>query len=517
MVAPILAERQPLLRDNAARPWRRLLAAAATCAALFAFRGSTRPGATALAAASPSAAASKPTMYVVESDLGQGGAAAKCFTCGYHASFLADVVGVELDKQVTVPSLSALLDGGRLRAGDVVVFSLISEMVTGAPGTSAPVAAVDAAARNAPGSTNDQAYLSACSYHFGEENRLLYAPAVARLLAVERPLTLVLADDWSCHAQFPANSKHNVLRNGRGAGVMDGVTYLPFGVQYVPATDFYHARDAAPLLPASERPVVFSGAGAGDWRKPSRDVLNATVARHRGDFDARFGGDTWVVDYYKFQISRDGFSGPGYTWTESATALDNGIGDYFDLLRRSRLTLCPAGDVWEGGCVVQALEMGSVPVVEDAARYKGCEDPAAFYRDSGAFLVRDWSALPSLLAEWADAGLLDGGALDARQAGLAAWWADAKRKLKQNVAAFAAAAPASTNACAAAPLAGDARAAALETYAAYYAQDHWWDDFEDSPWLPGQICSKLYQTVTKQAACFSSACAPPVFASIECG
>ena len=143
MVAPILAERQPLLRDNAARPWRRLLAAAATCAALFAFRGSTRPGATALAAASPSAAASKPTMYVVESDLGQGGAAAKCFTCGYHASFLADVVGVELDKQVTVPSLSALLDGGRLRAGDVVVFSLISEMVTGAPDTSAPVAVKD--------------------------------------------------------------------------------------------------------------------------------------------------------------------------------------------------------------------------------------------------------------------------------------------------------------------------------------------------------------------------------------
>ena len=321
MVA-ILAERQPLLRDNAARPWRRLLAAAATCAALFAFRGSTRPGATALVAPLLTAAASKPTMYVVESDLGQGGAAAKCFTCGYHASFLADVVGVELDKQVTVPSLSALLDGGRLRAGDVVVFSLISEMVTGAPDTSAPVAAVDAAARNAPGSTNDQAYLSACSYHFGEANRLLYAPAVARLLAVERPLTLVLADDWSCHAQFPANSKHNVLRNGRGAGVMDGVTYLPFGVQYVPATDFYHARDAAPLLPASERPVVFSGAGAGDWRKPSRDLLNATVARHRGEFDARFGGDRWVVDYYKFQISRDGFSGPGYTWTESAAALD---------------------------------------------------------------------------------------------------------------------------------------------------------------------------------------------------
>ena len=126
--------------------------------------------------------------------------------------------------------------------------------------------------------------------------------------------------------------------------------------------------------------------GHGHW--------NATVARHRGDLDARFGGDAWVVDYYKFQISRDGFSGPGYTWTESAAALDNGIGDYFDLLRRSRLTLCPAGDVWEGGCVVQALEMGSVPVVEDAARYKGCEDPAAFYSAPAPARDHAWRATP---------------------------------------------------------------------------------------------------------------------------
>ena len=73
------------------------------------------------------------------------------------------------------------------------------------------------------------------------------------------------------------------------------------------------------------------------WIDGESERAKAEVSAGDVPFDARFGGDTWVVDYYKFQISRDGFSGPGYTWTESATALDNGIGDYFDLLRRSRL------------------------------------------------------------------------------------------------------------------------------------------------------------------------------------
>ena len=246
--------------------------------------------------------------------------------------------------------------------------------------------------------------------------------------------------------------------------------------------------------------------------------MDAAGARDALD-DALGEKDAYVFQYKDWERGLDGITSGAYHYLESRACVKNDIDDYFSLLRGSKLTLCPAGDVWEGGCVVQALEFGSIPVVEDAPDFKGCADPAAFFAaDAPVFAVASWDDFPLQVAAWRAAGLLDDDALDARRTALTAWWTGAKKGLAATVERLATtdAAPGDDATCARVPLSDDDAARYAATLADYYDQDHWWDTFQDSPWLPSMLCSKLEATVTDRAACFSEACSPPLVRDFAC-
>ena len=63
----------------------------------------------------------------------------------------------------------------------------------------------------------------------------------------------------------------------------------------------------------------------------------------------------------------------------------------------------------------------------------------------------------------------------------------------------------------------DAQAARLrDGQRAFYAREHWADNFEDSPWLPANKCSKSIGEVYG-LQCYAAECAPPPVASFCCG
>ena len=81
--------------------------------------------------------------------------------------------------------------------------------------------------------------------------------------------------------------------------------------------------------------------------------------------------------------------------------------------------------------------------------------------------------------------------------------------------------PPPENACARVPLSGDAAAAQDAAFAAYYAQDHWFDNYHDSVWDPGVWCSKFLKgpqthVYIMGAGCFDSACVLASAAAFAC-
>ncbi|KAH8050744.1 hypothetical protein JL721_11319 [Aureococcus anophagefferens] len=302
------------------------------------------------------------------------------------------------------------------------------------------------------------------------------------LLEQPTPLTLIDEGDWGCKMALP-ETMHNVMRSSYGTnGVMDHAALFPFGAEYDPFDEFLAATKSQ--TPVLERPFAFGIQEHITYRKPSRVELYRVFEERHVEVSDAVRGMPYVLELFNRHWLRNE--------TEATAPARGGYEvDYLGMLASSVFALCPAGDAYVSGCVTEALEMGAIPVMENPADFKGCAHPAQFYEDLQLNVtVRNWHELPALLAFHFDRD--DAGAHLAALHGAIMDWNDAwKRRV-----------------------AGTRREA-------YYAQEHWFDNYHDGVWEVGAWCSKFLQysehTELSEGGCFADACAPAAAAAFVCG
>ncbi|KAH8069058.1 hypothetical protein JL721_6264 [Aureococcus anophagefferens] len=383
---------------------------------------------------------------------------------------------------VAYADLDALVASAVFEPGDVVIYSVMAEVATG----------------DAPGGAVDLG----CAYTFAGVDRLLLAPALMSLLEQPVPLTLVEATDWACKVRLPASVHHYARSSYGDNGAMDGATLLPFGIEYGPLADFLAALPTA--KPVLERTFAFGIKGHVTYRKPSRRELQKVFNESLDALSDAVRGRPYV--FALVDIHADN------AWQNAFFANDASEEvDYLEMLADSVFALCPAGDTYVSGCVSEALEMGAIPIMENPVAFKGCEDPAGFYERLGLGLtVKNWHELPELLASHFDRDDYEDHVVELHGA-VMDWYRGWKQGAADSIADFrreVRASPPPENACARVP--PPAAAAAQDAaFAAYYAQDHWFDNYHDSVWDPGVWCSKFLKgpqthVYIMGAGCFDS-------------
>ncbi|EGB06032.1 hypothetical protein AURANDRAFT_65982 [Aureococcus anophagefferens] len=388
-------------------------------------------------------------------------------------------------------ALDELTDERPYAAGDVVVYAVRAEV----------------ASRAIPG--GDYAVNKGCAYTFTED-ALLAAPNALTLLEETIPLTLLDASDWNCQSKVP-RTIHNSIRTSSGAnGVMDFSTLMPFGVEY-DSTEFL--TEVGKARDVGDRRFAFSISEHTSYRKPSRVDLLETFSSSADRVSSALRGREYIFDLFN-ELS------------DEPTTHDTVYGlDYMEMLGDSIFVLCPAGDEYIAGCAVEALEYGAVPIMENPPSFKGCSDPVGYYERLGLRLtVKSWGELPGLLAYHFDRDDADDH-LARLQAAVVAWHDAWKDDVADLIVAFKedAATRTARNDCARVEL-SDAQKAQIDAdFDAYYAQDHWYDNFRDSAWAPGSWCSK-YESIQlgldddlRDTGCFDKACAPVSYAGFACG
>ena len=412
-------------------------------------------------------------------------------------------------------SVAELLDAASanatlLRAGSAVMYDLRSEIVTRSLNESA-AAWNYSRAHTAFGSNAVDNY---CAYQFAPADPLLLAPSVQRLLAFERPLILIETSDWACRTHTPPTI-HQQWRTSYGAdGVGSHANFLPYGTSEF-AASFYANASIARDVPIAARGFLVSFVGSTYSRKPERDhfrtLMRDGMKGELTDLARRHGLDGVVYDMTNVL---NGSAASAYTYEAEWNTTYEGT------LARSRFVASLAGDVWSGTELWNVLEFGAIPVVERRASFKGCVDPTGWLRESGAPVVwvDDWSELPTALNA---TGLGDDAALEARRRALARWWAAAKRELGASMGEFAETWRDETefprNDCSSVAL-SDAQEAGYRTELSdFYAREHWFDNFHDSPWFEAAYCWKEWSDAWSGLQCYSPMCAEPVTASFSCG
>lgn len=220
------------------------------------------------------------------------------------------------------------------------------------------------------------------------------------------------------------------------------------------------------------------------------------------------------LDGNVYDMTRDGRNSTNYTFSEAWGGVT-----YAEVLTRARLYVCLAGDVWSDTNIWNAMECAAIPVVERRPSYKGCVDPTGWLRESGApvLWVDDWSELPAVLAD----ALADDDALEARRLALVAWWTAEKRKIGGDIVAFNErwrdAEDFPRNDCVQVALSDAQEEAYQRELEAYYAQEHWFENYVDSPWISSPLCWKRRSEYWSGLQCYSAKCAKPAVASFTCG
>lgn len=222
------------------------------------------------------------------------------------------------------------------------------------------------------------------------------------------------------------------------------------------------------------------------------------------------------TDGIVYDMVRAGTNATDYTYKQQWQGAT-----YTDLLTHARLSVTLAGDVWAGTELWNALEYGIIPVVERRASYKGCRDPAGWLRRSEApvLWVDEWSDLPGVMAD----ALSDEAALEVRREAIVRWWAAAKLEVGEAMLNFSqhwstadtAAVPA--NDCATVALSSGQEQAYQDELAAFYEQEHWFENWQDSPDLESIYCWKRLTLAWEGLQCYSPKCAEPAVASFTCG
>ena len=235
-----------------------------------------------------------------------------------------------------------------------------------------------------------------CSYIFGDD-LLLSNPVLRDLLAYAKPLILVLANEGACRLRVPATHHRVLLANdgaeaqaaaSRARGV-DAHTF-PTGLEGITDADelvvFARAVAVARAQRDSARDLLVSASWSTIYRKPSRVAL--------GNWVELDGGRARLVDLANssglgLSLASTSIAAARDQWpvgTEWSIGQPSASFDEYEMTRRSAFTLCPAGDLWMSGRILEAALLGSMPLVDatfvaDGGRSaQGCHHPAYRFR-----------------------------------------------------------------------------------------------------------------------------------------
>ena len=407
----------------------------------------------------------------------------------------------------TYESLNALLDAAEaddtlLSAGSVVLYpSIRSEVAT---------RNYTGKANTTSGSRSVDPY---CAYQWSNSDALLLASSVRRLLKWPKPLVLVDASDWACRASYPPTI-HQVWRDSYGGENMENSRFLPIGVYSTHIESFVRNATAAQDTPVADRRFALAWMGSLSERKPERVHFHRLMS----------GG---MLDELTAVAVGAGLDGVVYDMVrqgKNETSYDYGSlwggAAYTEVLARARLVVVLAGDVWSDTSMWNALEYGAIPVVERRAGYKGCRDPTGWLVEAEApvLWVDAWDELPAVL----EAALADDDALEAQRASLVRWWGATKLAIGESMLEFSqhwqnpdASYP--TNDCVSTALSDEREAVYQAELDSFYDDPHWFDNFEDSPWLEGMLCYKHKTQNWAGLQCYSPRCAEPSVETFTCG
>ena len=419
-----------------------------------------------------------------------------------------------------------------------------------------------------------------CVYQFSED-LVLRSTTLRAILAYDKPLTVVVGGDLACRLLKDLPVTHHKLLVANDGGLVSSVeaynsrvgahapraSWFPFGLEGVrvlsdPSASALDADSSGARLdqwPASLGPKslsskrFFLSVGASlNRRKPSRSTMfDWLVTQHGYDTleamrltaktaSGRLPNSVQLTD------NRPPFGAAGKTSLLGAAPLS----DDAEMLRRSLFTLAPAGDFWTSGRIIEAMMLGSIPVVDASYNSqdgdlstKGCEDPAKFWRSGdeefplkAPFVFVDrWQDLPRLLEPFANNETM----LTKRLADLRDYRVALETHLKtlplalkrhlddadKNAAANAflrgtSVSPRLYSTCDTTPWSDADRSRILDDARAYYSNPDWLTNYDDSPGAPGIGCSK-YSEIRDMfpelgAACFDEACVPSLVKDFSC-
>ena len=312
------------------------------------------------------------------------------------------------------------------------------------------------------------------------------------------------ATDWSCRVDYPPSTVHSVWRNSYGAGVMSSAEYLPFGIEWSYLTQFYSMAPRASATPTDaradrDRHVELHLVPPARARalQPHADVGHA--ARAAGARRATRPKARSACTPRLREEQHRSYSTPSSRLRPRLAAC--------------RLFVCTAGDDRADVLLGQALESGVIPVV-----LRGPEIICRGPRGSGS---SSWRArcLRRRVGRAARRARHRARERDApRGAGAravdhrAATKATVAHKLADAATRYWDADDVPANDCVAEKLSASQEAAYQHQMDAFYAQDHWWDNYEDSPFIAGVEVLEIRRassTVHNSTACVSPRCANP--------
>lgn len=484
----------------------------------------------------------------------------------------------ELHVHTNAESLRTALREKRVGAGALVFVDLLYALVDQHhfPGTETSLAALAdpwlfasslgmcSQIKHCNGNLNKE-----CVYQF-TENVVLRAPALRDLLAYEKPLTIVIGGDLSCRTagKLPLTHHHLIFANDGAQAAVDEynerldaaqprkykrgaaprASFFPFGLEGVPvlvddnaspldarSSGFAVRRPSQRSIPMEERSFFVSLSASLNRRKPSRTRLYEWLVED-GGFEAieaereRLFGDGRIRGHETMSNSVEFFDNRPMRGGAHVKLGADALPDLFEMTRQSVFSVAPAGDFWTSGRVLEAMMLGSIPIVD--ATYesdggesaKNCEDPAKFWRDGSdefprpaPFLfVDDWAHAPSEIRKGFENHTSWIEELEDYRKALFDHLRQLPLQLKRRIELRLEPSPSS---CSSTQLAQSEITDILLDAREYYSTD-WFFGFKDSPGNSGVGCTtypEIFQEWPEGGSyCFDSRCAPPLVKDFTC-
>lgn len=380
---------------------------------------------------------------------------------------------------------------------------------------------------------------------------LLRSELLRRLLAYPKPLVLVLAGDSACRLRLPATHHAVVFPNDGAPTSSSTALWFPEGLEGLEATEdreFWRSASEqnalqltdAPANAVDDRPFLLDLGMSVNGRKPSRIALvqylesggTADLAALANEAGLAIRVNASVID---MPTPNGGYS-PEYRRFHFAV----GDADHVGGDAGSIFALSPAGDTWSSGRTLEAMLKGAVPIVDATyasdrgASAKGCDDPAAFWRDGvpGALqpapfvFVDSWPHLPDALRAFGAANRTQ---LAARLRAVQEYRDKLEAYLRGSILDLVENRrrdPPPPTTCTTTLLTPVQRAAQLAAQRDYYNSD-WYESFVDKPSYPTGACTTRFHTHDDHihgapivprygAQCFHPACAPSLVHAFDC-